>query len=233
MANTIQKRNTAYRLWVSDLLNAGMNGSENPNFIRFKDKEVHRVNIVANVVFKFDTPDRNYGALTIDDGSGSIRLKAWREDVAILDGVKVGDMVLVIGRPRSFNGETYINPELVKPLQDPNWELVRKLELLKEYGPPSKLVENVEVVDELSYEAPKVVSSPDQVVVEEVVEDVSETLRQKILSIVESNSGEVGIEFSQLVKIAGVNEKQVEVTVQDLIAEGELFEPRKGFLKVV
>jgi RPA family protein len=235
MATTIQKRNTAYKVWISDLLNSNyVNGnSDNSNFFKVRDKEVHRVNLVANVVFKYDTPERSYGALTIDDGSGSIRLKAWRDDVAILDGVKIGDMVLVIGRPRTFNEETYITPELVKVITDPNWELVRKLELLKEYGPPPKVAERIETFDELSYESPKVVQDGVRVVEEEIVEDVSETLRQKILGIVESNSDDKGIELSQIVKISGLDEKQVEITVNDLIAEGELFEPRKGFLKVV
>ncbi len=169
----LQKRNTAYKLWISDLLNAHLNNGGAVNFFKIRDKEVHRVNIVANVVFKFDSTDNSYGSLTIDDGSGSIRLKAWREDTAIFDGVKVGDMVLVIGRPRSFNNEVYINPELIKVLDDPNWELVRKLELLKEFGPPPKVAEPV--VDELGYEMPSKPSVDESIVEEEVVEDVYKT----------------------------------------------------------
>ncbi len=229
---TFQKRNTAYKIWVSDLLNANSVNNGGFSFFKIHEKEVHRVNIVGNVVFKFDTLDKNYGSITVDDGSGSIRLKAWREDTAIFDNVKVGDMVLVIGRPKSFNEEIYVNPELIKVLDDPNWELVRKLELLKEYGSPSKVSEKVEVVDELSYETPKQQISGDSVV-EEVVEDVTETLRQRILTIIESNSDEKGLEMSQLIRISGIDEKQVESTVHDLLSEGEIFEPRKGFLKVV
>lgn len=229
----LQKRNTAYRLWISDLLNINsVNNGSTANFFNVHDKEVHRVNLIANVVFKFDTVDKNYGSITLDDGSGSIRLKAWREDALIFDNIKVGDMVLVIGRPRSFNNEIYINPELIKVLDDPNWELVRKLELLKEYGPPSKVSEDANVVDELSYDVPKA-AVPNSIVEEEVVEDVSQTLRQKILTIIESNSDDKGLEVSTLVKISGVDEKQVESIVNELLSEGEIFEPRKGFLKVV
>ncbi|MEM4245173.1 MAG: OB-fold nucleic acid binding domain-containing protein [Candidatus Nanoarchaeia archaeon] len=228
----LQKRNTAYKLWISDLLNANAPNNGNAvNFFKVRDKEVHRVNIIANVVFKFGSGDNNYSSLTIDDGSGAIRLKAWREDTAIFDGVKVGDMVLVIGRPRSFNNEVYINPELIKVLDDPNWELVRKLELLKEFGPPSKVAESV--VDELDYEMPPKPSFAESVVEEEVVEDVSETLRQKVLTTIENNSDERGIEISQLVKLSGLSEKEIESTVHELLSEGEIFEPRKGFLKVV
>jgi len=231
MAN-LQKRNTAYKLWVSDLLNSNSMNNGSSSFFKVRDKEVHRVNIVGNVVFKFDTADRNYGSITVDDGSGAIRLKAWREDVAIFNNVRVGDMVLVIGRPKIFNNEVYLNPELIKVIDDPNWELVRKLELLKEYGSPPKVSEEVEVIDELSYEAPKPVVEA-SVVEEEVVDDVTETLRQKILTIIESNSDDKGLEMSRLVKISGLDDKQVESVVNDLLAEGEVFEPRKGFLKVV
>jgi RPA family protein len=232
---TIQKRNTAYKLWISDLLNGNLvNGTDGvtANFFRVHNNDIHRVNLVGNVVFKYNISDGNYGSVTVDDGSGSIRLKAWREDTAIFENVNVGDMVLVIGRPRSFNNEVYINPEMIKVLKDPNWELVRKLELLKEYGPPSKAAEAIEAVDELSYEAPKPVAQ-NSYVEEEVVEDISETLRQKILTIIESNSEEKGLEISTLIKISGLDEKQVESTVNDLLSEGEVFEPRKGFLKVV
>ncbi len=230
----IQKRNTAYKLWISDLLNANFatTNGVSANFFRIHNKDVHRVNFVANVIFKFDAVDKNYGSITIDDGSGSIRLKAWREDAAVFDNIKVGDMVLVIGRPRSFNNEVYINPELIRVLGDPNWELVRKLELLKDYGPPSKISGELDVSDELSYSLPKP-AVQQAVVEEEVLEDVSETLRQKVLSILESSSDDKGLEVSSLIKISGLDEKQVESTVNDLLAEGEIFEPRKGFLKVV
>lgn len=230
-----QKRQTAYRLWISDLLNSQLaqaNDGMPPNFFTVHNREVHRVNFIANVVFKFETPDRSYGSVTIDDGSGALRLKAWREDAAIFNSIKVGDMVLVIGRPKSYNGEIYVNPELIKVLEDPNWELVRKLELLKEYGQPSKISE---AVDELSYDKPLPQQASDAVSIteEEVVEDVTETLRQKIITLVESNSGDKGLEFSQLVRLSGLGESQVDSIVRELISEGEVFEPRKGFLKVV
>lgn len=231
MATTLQKRNTAFKVWISDLLNSAPVVSDgSPNSFRVNNKSVHRVNLTANVVFKFDTPDRSYCSLTVDDGSASIRLKSWREDTALLADVNVGDMVLVIGRPRIFNGETYITPELIKILSDPNWELVHKLMLLKEFGPASKISVSEEV-DELSFDPPKPVVN--SVVEEEIVEDVSETLRQKILSALESNSSDQGLEISKVVELSGLGESQVESIVHDLIMEGEIFEPRKGFLKVV
>lgn len=69
-------------------------------------------------------------ALTIDDASGQIRIKAFGEDVDKYAGINQGDTILLVGSVRSYNNELYVNPEIIKII-DPRYLLVRKLELEK------------------------------------------------------------------------------------------------------
>jgi len=109
---------------------------------------VSRVNILATVVDKFDRSaggtrmegEGRYAALTLDDGTGVIRVKAWGDLSEKLAQIKVGDLVLVIGRIRSFQDETYIHGEIVRRVEDPNWETVRLLELALQRLEPRPLV---------------------------------------------------------------------------------------------
>src|SRR3989338_1785791 len=114
-----QKRQTAYRFWIADLLQAKIALLQGGMAqIEVRDQPVARVTLIATVVHRFDTPDRSYRALSLDDGSGTIRLKAWREDTRLLDEGSVGELVLVVGRLRFYNEEFYLTPEVVRTLKD-------------------------------------------------------------------------------------------------------------------
>lgn len=219
----MQKRQTAYKIWINDLLNNNyvkQAGEWEPNYVEFNGMKVARVNLIASVVFKFKSEDNNYVALTLDDNSGSIRVKVWGEDVKLLDSFEAGDIVLVIGRVREFNNEIYINPEIVKKM-DPNWELVRKLELIKEYGKPEIKIIKQEVKEEVKE------------VVEEEVIDISESSRQKIINLIESLSDEHGVKVDDVVKESELDENEAEGIIQDLLKEGEIFQPKANFLKLI
>ena len=66
--------------------------------------------------------------MTIDDGSGQIKLKSFGDDVDKLENLNQGQTIVIIGVLRSFNNEVYISPEIIR-LQDPKYLLIRKIEL--------------------------------------------------------------------------------------------------------
>src|SRR3989344_4350794 len=108
MAN--QKRNTAYKVWVSNLLNAEYvegKGEWESNYFKVNGNEISRVNIIGNVVFSFKNEDNSYRSVSLDDGSGIIRLKAWRDDAVLLDNISLGDMILVVGKVKRYENEVY------------------------------------------------------------------------------------------------------------------------------
>lgn len=127
------RRAIAYKLKIGDIL-AGKQiiEEERFNFLELGNKQITRINIVANVIEKYEGEgERNYVSFTIDDASGQIRIKVFGDDVSRFKEISQGHTIMVIGRLRYFNNELYILPEIIKQ-KDPRYLLVRKLELEKE-----------------------------------------------------------------------------------------------------
>lgn len=229
----MQKRQTAYKMWIKDLINSQPVKQENPplNYFKFGNKNIGRVNIIANAVFKFEAVDNSFSSVTLDDGSGTIRIKVWKDDLKLLYDIKVGDLLLVIGKPRFYNDETYINPEIICKLDNPNWELLRKLELLKEYGKPSNIEKPLkeEVVSKLA-NYPTIVHE-EKIRVEE--EKITGNSRQKIMNLIDRLSNREGADVIEIIKSSELEEDEADSIIQDLLKEGEVFSPKPGKIKLL
>ena len=122
------KREIAYKVNLSQIINGKYIKEEgwNPNKILLDDgRSVSRVNIIAVVVSSFG---EGFKQLTIDDGTARISLRSF-DDNNIFKDVAVEDIIFLIGRPREYNNEKFIIPEIIKKVQDPEWVEVRKREL--------------------------------------------------------------------------------------------------------
>jgi len=82
---------------------------------------VSRVNILGVIVEK-----QSENSLVLDDGTTSMTCRRFDEMEIDAD---VGDLVLVIGKPREYNGERYLVLEICKRLANKNWVAYRKKEL--------------------------------------------------------------------------------------------------------
>src|SRR3989344_5410043 len=131
---TIQ-RNTAYKVWIAHLISGiYTKGQEqfDSGYVMINNKRVSRVNVVGGIIEKFS--GEGYMSVNIDDGSGILSLRAWKDDMHIFENVDIGDLVLVVGKVKSYNNIIYASPEFLRRLDNPLWLKVRKLELVKEYG---------------------------------------------------------------------------------------------------
>ncbi len=223
-------RQTAYKVWIKDIVNSELikqGGEWDPSCIEVNGEKVSRVNIIAVNIFKYKSEDGNYCSITLDDGSDTIRLKAWKEDSGLLENLNVGDIVLVVGRVKEYNDEKYILPEIVKVVKNPNWELVRKLELFKNYGSPNQELEKKDVKEEIQ-------TSNEQQVEEEVIEDNQSTngVRQKILNGIEKLDVEEGVDKESLLKTLGIEQEKTNTAILELLKEGEIYELKPGKLKI-
>ncbi|PIO00048.1 hypothetical protein COT72_02670 [archaeon CG10_big_fil_rev_8_21_14_0_10_43_11] len=108
---------------------------------------VYRVNTIATVVSKFVSDDNNYAAIILDDGSATIRAKAWKEDVNRFSRLDVGDLVNFFGNVREYEGEVYLAPAIITNIRNPNWEVARRLELVKLRGKPKDVLARANVVE--------------------------------------------------------------------------------------
>ena len=199
------KRNVAFKLRIGDILagKPSLNG-DRFNFLELNGKNIVRVNIVGNIVDKFEREgERKFSSFTLDDGSGQIKLRFFGDDVDKFKGVNQGETVVVIGVLRFWNNEIYISPEIMKQ-NDPKYLLVRKLEMEKVRN------ENVEVPQR------------EQMAV----------VKDKILGAIKSSEDDSGMEIESLKLILReISPVIIMQEIQKFIDDGIVFEPRPGKVK--
>src|SRR3989344_6609397 len=127
------KRQVAFKFRIGEIL-SGRPEIENEKFVclEINGKRIVRANLVGNVTEKYDSEgEKKFSTITLDDGSGQIKAKAFGDDVKKLSQVSQGQTIIVIGVLRHFNNEVYISPEIIKN-QNPQYLLLRKLEIDRE-----------------------------------------------------------------------------------------------------
>ena len=211
--DNIPKRQTAYKFWIKDLYSGIPKVDEITQLKAFevRGKNAVRVNILGNII-ETSVQD-NYGSMTIDDGSAQVRLKVWNDDVELIKNKQIGDFVLVVGRLSDFNNERYVRPEIVRNMTF-DWALLRRLELNKEYGVPSK--------------EDKVVLKKEEVVPDEVEPTLK--AREIILNTIEKNEE---ASDDDLINACDMPKDKVMFALYELLKEGEVFSPKKGHYSLV
>jgi RecG-like helicase len=196
------KRNVAYKLKIGDILlgKPVMNG-EKFSFLELGDKKIVRVNIIGNIVDKYESEgERKYIFFKMDDGSGQISLKVFGDDMAKFKDVTQGLTVLVIGVLRHWNNETYIQPEIIKE-QNTKYLLVRKLELDRTPSPKTSPIEKSKII----------------------------AIKDSIINIIKEAEDEGGIEREQLImKLKDASPEIINQEIKKFLEEGIIFEPRPG-----
>jgi RPA family protein len=196
------KRNIAYKLRISDiLLGKPVIADERFSFLELGDRKIIRVNIIGNIVDRFESEgDRKYIFLKLDDGSGQISLKIFGDDIEKFKEVTQGLTVLVIGNLRHWNNETYIQPEIIKE-QDAKYLLVRKLELEKEQPQRTTIIEKSQII----------------------------AIKDNILELIKNAEEEGGIEKEQIIlKLKETSPDIINQEIKKFLEEGIIFEPRPG-----
>jgi hypothetical protein len=231
----------AYKLKIEDLVRGeykrSADGAEPSYLLTPWDDHITRARVMGTVVDKFIREDKSYGTLRLDDGSGTIRVRAWGDDTSRLDRFNVGDVVDVIGRVREFEGEVYLTPELMFPVEDLNWELVRELEIIKSRkkalasGVKPRLPAKFEPLT-LSVEMP----TPAKVDFEEPeppLPEVPDELKDRVFLAVKEGEGEEGISADEIRAKTNVSAPEVENALRILLVERKIFEPSAGKFKSV
>ncbi|MDP7244230.1 MAG: OB-fold nucleic acid binding domain-containing protein [Flavobacteriales bacterium] len=202
-----QKRQTAYKIRIKDILNFKYIKTEgfDPNYLEIQSQEISRINIMGVVIQKSGLD--NYKTLVIDDSTGKISARIF-ENKVFLDKIEVGDIVLVIGRPREFSSEKYILIETIKKI-DPAWTKVRELELEKNIAEHIPITKN-------------------KIPVEESIVDLNPT--NKIIKLIKELDKGNGVSIEEL---SSKNIEGIDKMVDMLLKEGDVFEIKPGRLKVL
>jgi len=105
-----------------------------PNYVEMEDgTQISRVRIMATVLDKYVSEDGNYASLTLDDTTDTIRCKIFKE-LDIIETIEKGDLIDLIGKIKEYNEERYLQPEVIVKIENPNFEVLRILELKKMFN---------------------------------------------------------------------------------------------------
>ena len=168
-------------------------------FLELGNKQIARVNLIANVVDKYESQgDRRFASVTLDDGSGQVRVRVFGEDMKKFENVSQGDTLLVVGVLRFYNNELYILPELIKK-QDPRYLLVRKLEIEKSYN----------------YNSP-------------MQKQEIKVLKDEIINLIKISEDNEGIEKEDIIMKLKSAPELISQEIKKLLEEGVIYEPRPG-----
>lgn len=238
-------RQTMIKTRMSDVVNGRFvrkEGLEPSYVLTDLGQRISRVNLLGTVVDKFMSEDGNYSSITIDDDSDSIRVKAFREDTNIFDSLEVGDIIMVIGKVREYNDENYVIPEVVKKIANPNYEILHKLEVLKQLLQQKKILERMKKekfsdVEELKKYAKDHNMDTDSL--EAIMETLSaeeenkEDFKPMILDMIEKLDKGEGVKFKRLLEESKLPENTFEEVVNELLSDGICYEPTPGVIKRV
>lgn len=201
----IQPRQVAYKVRIGDLIRGEYVEQEGwqPNYVIVKDKQVSRVNLIASVIDV--QAGESLGTIIIDDGSGTIQVKAFNEDSAKINKVKIGDVVIVIGRPRRYGNQFFISYEIVRTV-DPLWAKVRQ----KEFGD--------EIIDNVSKNIPIKIN------IERSIDINSNENRKMILDLIKNSDEGNGANIDEVINKSGFGKEDAEKILEELIKSGEIYE---------
>ncbi len=219
------RRNPAKKLWIRDIVNAEFHRGTDANYIITPlGERATRVRVLATVVDK--RIGEKVGHILLDDATETIRVRAFNEQMELIAKVNIGDIVEVIGKVKEYDNEIYINPEIVRVVNDPNYELLRKLELtIKDYELKKKLKEE-KIVETWTISEEKIDSSQ-----EEKEEDRMEQLKIMVLNLIEELDSGDGVKYITLLEKTKLSEEELEDVLTELMNEGSVYEPTLGRFK--
>ncbi len=251
-----KKRLIAYKVRIKDIMQGDYIKQEgfNPNYVlTHHGQKISRVRVLAAILNTYKNDEGTYAFVVLDDGTESIRVKAFK-DIELLKNLKKGGHVDLVGKIREYNDERYIVPEIIRPVDDPNLETLRRMEVLKN-------IKNWEEKKKIIFENKSKYASVEElmgvlknkfnlkedeiesilelnVVEEESSEEKNEALEEKnarsiVLKTIEELDDGEGVPYSEIMEKVGLPENIVESVLNKLLGEGTCYEPRAGKLRIL
>ncbi len=208
MENTI-KRQPARKVSIATIAKGKyikQDGWE-PNYIAIGTEKVSRVNILG--VITGANQNGNYETLYIDDGTGGISIRNF-DGANLFSKLQIGDIIMIIGRPREFSGQIYLIPEIARKIEDKKWIDYRLLELRRS---PLEAVQKQEHPEQPPEEQPK-----------------PEDDTTQIYNLIKEIDRGHGADYETILEKKG---KAAYLIIEKLLKEGEIFEIAPGKLKVL
>lgn len=232
----MQERMTAIRASIADIVKGKYSSDDGHKVISPYGIELKRVMIVGHIVGQFTNNEETFSNITIDDGTETLKAWVWKKDSEVweqyinrLKEVKEGTLAVVVGKVREFNDETYLSPEIIRPLSDPNFLTFHLLEryyhIIKNGSaqPGSPTLE--EHFDDIDSSAPETTDSAPEPT------DSPTGLSGNILKFIKENDTSEGVQLGNIADHfaeQGVEKSEINIIVMDLVETGMIYEQRVG-----
>ncbi|RLJ02870.1 MAG: hypothetical protein DRP11_02435 [Candidatus Aenigmatarchaeota archaeon] len=243
-----RKRLTAVKVPIKSIVTGRyfqQEGFESNYLITPQGQKVSRVRVMATVMTKFISDDGNYGFLVLDDGTETIRAKAF-QNTKIFSDIDVGDIVDLFGKVRVYADEVYITPEIIRKINDPNWLILRNLEIIKELKRIKELKNALERFEKETADLEEIKKlakaeglDPEEIEViyesknvePETKEEDRKALKEEIKGLIDSLDDGSGAKYSDIIEKSSLPESVIEDVINELLSEGTCYEPRPGRIK--
>ncbi len=228
----MRERMTAVRAAVIDIVNGTYGEDNGPHVVSPYGVELRRVALVGLIVDQYS--GQGFASITIDDGTETIRAKAWGGEATSLEKVETNILALIVGKIREYEGELYVVPEIVRELDDPNYMTVHKMEryvaMLTRSGVTPELTAELETFTEELSPPPKS-ETPAKKPKEKKAKQVTGKIYKQIMQYIEQNSKADGVPIASIVDFfeeKGHDRTDIQLKVLDLQSQGNLVEVKVG-----
>jgi RPA family protein len=239
------KREPAIKVRIKDIVEGkfipGEKESMKPSYlITPLGRKISRVNVLATITDKFLNEDESYISFTLDDGTASIKAKAFKDVVSLVKNLEVGDIGIFIGKIREWNEEVYLNIEVARKIEDPNYETYRKLELIKEILPYKRMILELKSMrekmseEEFLKEAKKRLGLSEDVISflieSEKIEE--KDYKAEVLKVLKELDRGEGVDVVYLFEVMKLPAQTLDSILTELMSEGKIEEVEAGKIKV-
>ncbi len=242
-----QKRQTA-KLANAKELNSGKYFQKEgftPNYLLTPEgRRFSRARVVGTVVDTFMNEDETYGSITVDDGTDTIQLKFFNE-MDMLKQFEVGDIIEAIGKVREYQGQIYMNAEILKDRKIKK-ELLHELKHVKTLEEWKQIRETVKQLKESGKDQKEIekemAGKLDEDEVDSLLQSFGEqfdntdnggnsNLEIEIIDAVEKLDEGDGADYADIAEEIEGTEDEMEETINSLLSEGTFYEPQPGKIK--
>ena len=212
MENSKNERMISKKISIRDIIEGSyVQEQENePNYLLSPQKEkIYRCSLMATILGK----EKNGFILnfTVDDGSGIIIVRSF-EINRIVEELKIGDTILIIGKIRIYNNEKYVSPEIIKKI-DPAWLKLRKVEA------------------EPIIKIPVLPQNTEEIIEEEIFDSQEDLPFQKIIKLIKELDKGEGVFIDNILEKSSLND--TEKIIEKMMERGEIFQITPGRIKVL
>jgi RPA family protein len=239
------KREPAVKVRIKDIVYGkfipGDKESMKPSYlITPYGRKISRVNVLGTIIDKFLNEDESYISFILDDGTASIKAKAFRDIVNLVKNLEIGDIGIFIGKVRKWNEEIYLSIEISRKVDDPNYETYRKLELIKEILPYKRMILELKNMrekmseEEFIKEAKRMLGLSEDIIIYLIEsKNIEEKdYKAEVLKVLKELDKGEGVNVLSIFEIMKLPAQTLDSILTELMSEGKIEEVEAGKIRV-